>query len=78
MNRGRPTKYTMTYAQKVWDNYNPYAVPKEYNQKEILTHNEKLQLARLEKAYTKLAQLAGYEPNKAVINILSKKALGNV
>ena len=81
VSRGRPknkTKYQLTYEQQVWDNYNPYFKPKEYNHKEILTHNQKLQMNRLEKAYTKIAELAGYEPNKGLITSISKKAFDAV
>jgi hypothetical protein len=71
-------KYELTYAQMVWDNYNPYVQPKEYNDKELLTHDQEKYLKRLQKAYTRLAELAGYEPNKGLITSISKKALRNV
>ena len=75
---GRPTKYFLTYEQKVWDNYSPYVKPKEYNEKELYTHKQELALKRLQKAYTRLSELAGYELNKALITSISKKALRNV
>ena len=74
----RPTKYTLSYAQKVWDNYNPYYPLKEPSDKELLTHKEQVALKRLQKAYTKLAELAGYETSTTLITIISKKALRNV
>ena len=76
--KGRPTKYQLTYAQKVWDNYNQYHPVKEANDKELKEHQEDVRLQRLIKGYTKLAVLAGLEPTKAAITIISKKALHRV
>jgi hypothetical protein len=75
---GRPTKYVLTYEQKVWDNYNPYNPPKEAKHHELLDHKKEVELARLQKQLTKLSELAGYEPNKGLITSISKRLLNNV
>jgi len=75
---GRPTKYVMSYEEQIWDNYSPYVKPKEYNEQELYTHKQEIALKRLQKAYTMLSELAGYEESKTAITIISKKALGNV
>jgi len=75
---GRPTKFVLTYEQQVWDNYNPYHPPKEAKHYELLEHKKEVELGRLQKQLTKLAELAGYEVNKGLITSISKRLLGNV
>lgn len=78
-NKGRPTKYVLTYEQQVWDNYNPYSPAKEASDKELFEHKQDIGLQRLQKQLTKLAKLAGYEEiNKGLITSISKRLLGNV
>lgn len=76
--KGRPTKYVLTYEQQVWDNYNPYNPAKEASDKELIAHKTDVHLERLQKQYTKLAKLAGYEPNKVLINSISRRILRGV
>ena len=74
--RGRPTKYTMTYAQRQWDNYSPYAPMKEPTAKELKEHYSEKQLHTMNKALSDMSNLAGYEADEAIITILSKRILG--
>jgi hypothetical protein len=76
--RGRPTKFTLTYEQKVWDNYNPYFPMKEPTTKELAEHYNEKHLNKMEKALTKICDLAGYEPNKGLITRISKRLLDTV
>lgn len=76
--KGRPTKFVLTYEQKVWDNYNPYHPMKDANYKELEEHYNEKHLKQMNKVLTQLATLAGYETNKSVINIYSKNLLDTV
>jgi hypothetical protein len=74
--KGRPTRYTLTYEQKVWDNYNPYHPMKEPTAKELTEHYNEKHLLKMNKALTYMANSAGYEADKAIITIISKRLLG--
>lgn len=76
--KGRPTKFTLTYAQRQWDNYSPYYPMKEPNAKELDKHYDEKHLNGISKALTYIAQMAGYETNKTVISIYSKNILDTV
>jgi hypothetical protein len=76
--RGRPTKFTLTYEQKVWDNYSPYFPMKEPTAKELEQHYNEKHLMKMEKALTKICDLAGYQPNKGLITSISKRLLDTV
>ena len=76
--RGRPTKFVLTYEQKVWDNYNPYYPMKEATPKELNEHYNEKHLKQMNKALTKVSEMAGYESSEAIITILSKRILGLV
>jgi hypothetical protein len=76
--RGRPTKFVLTYEQKVWDNYSPYFPMKEPTAKELEKHYDDKHLKKMEKALTKMCILAGYEPNKGLITSMSKRLLDTV
>ena len=72
---GRPTKYTMTYAQRQWDNYSPYYPMKEPTAKELKEHYSDKELQVMNKALFQMSNLAGYELNEAIIARLSKRML---
>jgi hypothetical protein len=76
--KGRPTKYRLTYAQRQWDNYSPYAPMKEPTTKELKEYYSEKQLQTMNKALSEMSNLAGYELNEAIITILSKRILGLV
>ena len=76
--RGRPTKFTLTYAQRQWDNYSPYYPMKEPNAKELKQYYSEKQLLTMNKVLSNIANLAGYESSEAIITILSKRMLGLV
>lgn len=76
--KGRPTKYVLSYEQKVWDNYNPYNPPLDPRGKKLEEHYDEQKLKKMHKALTQLSILAGYEPNKTYITILSKRLLDTV
>lgn len=76
--KGRPTKYTMTYAQKQWDNYNPYYPMKEPTAKELKEHYSDKELQVMNKALFQMSNLAGYELNQPMITILSRRILALV
>jgi len=76
--KGRPTKYTMTYAQKQWDNYSPYYPMKEPTANELTQHFNEVQMAKLTKALRYIAQMAGHQVSDVLITHKSKKLLSNV
>ncbi len=76
--KGRPTKFTLTYAQKQWDNYSPYYPMKEPSAKELDEHFNQVHLDKVSKALGYIAQMAGYEVSDAIISIKSKKLLNHV
>jgi hypothetical protein len=76
--KGRPTKYVLSYEQKVWDNYNPYNPPLDPRGKQLEQHYDEKKLLKMEKAVTQLANLAGYEANRGLITSISKRLLDAV
>jgi UDP-galactopyranose mutase len=76
--KGRPTKFTLTYAQKQWDNYSPYYPMKESTDKELKEHFNEVHMAKLSKALRYIAQMAGYQVSDVLISHKSEKLLSNV
>ena len=76
--KGRPTKFTLTYAQRQWDNYSPYYPMKESTDKELTEHFNEAQMAKLTKALGYIAKMAGYQVSDVLITHKSKKLLSNV
>jgi hypothetical protein len=76
--KGRPTKFTLTYAQRQWDNYSPYYPMKESTDKELKEHFNEVHMAKLTKALGYIAKMAGYQVSDVLITHKSKKLLSNV
>lgn len=76
--KGRPTKFILTYEQKIWDNYNPYAPMKEPTPKELKQHFNEVHLGKVSKALAYIAEMSGYEASNELITYKSKKLLSNV
>jgi hypothetical protein len=76
--KGRPTKFVLTYEQKLWDNYNPYHPPVDPKGKQLDEHYDDKNLKKMNKVLTQICNLAGYEVNKSAINIISKNILDTV
>jgi hypothetical protein len=76
--KGRPTKYVLTYEQRIWDNYSPYRKPVDKSGEKFDKHLKEKTLKRMKKVLEKMSGLAGYQKNDTVIDIISNRLLNAV